>query len=243
MQGSIFANPEVGTGAPFVLQNPKMLKATVTPSFEVLAKQGAMVAYQGQVDFDYELQSLGQSMRSLMTGEGMRLMRCTGQGEVFFANQAQDVHVLDLEGDGLAIDGQHVLAFDSRLHWDIVRVQSAVGVAGAGKAQITISGTGPLAVTCSGHPLVLRVTPASYTFCDADAVIAWSTSLRVSTQSTITASSAMSVRADSGEGWQMQFQGDGWVVVQPAELAPPTRMVAGGLAGQDPRSWRGGFQS
>ena len=37
----------------------------------------------------------------------------------------------------------------------------------------------------------------------------------------------------------MQFQGDGWVVVQPAELAPPTAL-AGGWQSQDPRNFRGG---
>ncbi len=240
MQGDIFGNPEVPGDRPFVNQNSKMLKATVGPYAEVLAKSGAMVAYQGQIDFDYELQSLGQAQRLILTGERLSLMRCSGQGELFLADMARDIHILELEGDGIAVDGNNLLAMDSGLAWDVVRVQSAVGAPGVGKAQININGRGPVAILTSGHPLVLRVTPSSYTFCDADAVIAWSTALRVSSQAAVTTSSAMSLRADSGEGWQMQFQGDGWVVVQPAELAPPTQQVGGGWQSQDPRNFRGG---
>jgi uncharacterized protein (AIM24 family) len=199
-----------------------------------------MVAYQGQIDFDYELQSMGQQMRSMWTGEGLRLMRCSGQGEVFFAEMGRDVHIIELEGDGISVDGKNVLAFDSYLHWDIVRVASAVGVAGAGKAQVNFNGSGPVALMTSGHPLVLHVTPQSYTFCDADAVIAWSTQLRVTSQAAVTASSAISRRADSGEGWQLQFQGEGWVLVQPAELAPHAQIVGPGLQGQNPFNFRGG---
>jgi uncharacterized protein (AIM24 family) len=240
VQGDIFGNPEVPGDRPFVNQNSKMLKATIGPYGEVLAKQGAMVAYQGQIDFDYELQSLGQAQRLILTGERLSLMRCSGQGELFLAEAARDIHVLELEGDGICVDGSNLLAMDSGLHWDVVRVAGAVGVPGAGKAQININGRGPVAILTSGHPLVLRVTPGGYTFCDADAVIAWSTALRVSTQAAVTTSSAMSLRADSGEGWQMQFQGDGWVVVQPAELAPPTQLAGQGWQSQDPRNFRGG---
>jgi uncharacterized protein (AIM24 family) len=239
MQGDIFGFPEVPGDRPFVNQNSKMLKATIGPYAEVLAKQGAMVAYQGMIDFDYELQSLGQAQRLILTGERLALMRCSGQGELFLADLARDVHIVELEGDGICVDGNNVLALDSGLHWDVVRVAGAVGVPGAGKAQINIDGRGPVAILTSGHPLVLRVTPGSYTFCDADAVIAWSTALRVSTQAAVTASNAMSLRADSGEGWQMQFQGDGWVVVQPAELAAHTQL-AQGWQSQDPRNFRGG---
>ena len=240
MQGDIFGNPEVPGDRPFVNQNSKMLKCTVGDYQEVLARSGSMVAYQGQIDFDYELQSMGQAVRQILTGERLSLMRCSGQGELFLAERAQDIHVIELEGDGICVDGANLLAMDSGLHWDVVRVAGAVGIPGAGKAQINVNGRGPVAILTSGHPLVLKVTPGGYTFCDADAVIAWSTALRVSSQAAVTTSSAMSFRADSGEGWQMQFQGEGWVVVQPSELAPPTTLAGGGWQSQDPRNLRGG---
>ena len=98
MQGDIFGNPEVPGDRPFVNQNSKMLKCTVGDYAEVLARSGSMVAYQGQIDFDYELMSMGQAQRQILTGERLSLMRCSGQGDLFLAEKAQDIHIIELEG-------------------------------------------------------------------------------------------------------------------------------------------------
>ena len=100
-------------------------------------------------------------------------MKVSGSGTVFLANQAQDIHILDLTGDGLTVDGENVLAFERSLRWDIVRIHSQVQIAGAGAYNIELTGNGKVAVTTTGHPLVMRVTPQNYYFADADAVIAW----------------------------------------------------------------------
>lgn len=38
-------------------------------------------------------------------------MRCQGQGDVFLAERAYDVHLLNLNTAGLSISGKNVLAF------------------------------------------------------------------------------------------------------------------------------------
>ena len=74
-----------------------MLRVALGP--EVLAAQGAMVAYQGNIDFSYQgSRSLGGMIKKAATGEGGNLMRVSGQGEVFFARSAQNVFLLQLEG-------------------------------------------------------------------------------------------------------------------------------------------------
>ena len=90
MQSNLFdqRNLEVQTQTRFSLQNSQMLRVALGP--DVLAVKGAMVAYQGQIDFDYELQSLGQSQRLMLSGERLALMRCSGQGELFLADLARD---------------------------------------------------------------------------------------------------------------------------------------------------------
>jgi uncharacterized protein (AIM24 family) len=231
---TLLSNTEVQNAERFSLQNGKMLRAVLGQSSgmtEFFARKGAMVAYQGGVNFDAQYQGWGEHLTRRITGEGLNLMRVSGSGTVFLANQAQDVHVLDLTGDGLTVDGNNVLAFERSLRWDLVRIDSQVAVAGAGAYNIELTGNGKVAVTTNGHPLVMRVTPQNYYFADADAVIAWTSSLQVSMQAAVTSSSVWRPRGNTGESWQMQFTGDGLVVVQPAELMPPYSAIEGaGLA-------------
>ncbi|WP_279580092.1 AIM24 family protein [Fodinicola feengrottensis] len=149
-------------------------------------------------------------------------MKCHGSGTVYLANQAQDVHILNLTGDGFTVDGKNVLAFAPELDWDIVRIDTGgPQIAGAGGFNIEMTGTGQVAVTTTGAPLVMKVTSQNYYFADADAVIGWSSSLQVSMQAAVTTSSVWKPRGNTGESWQMQFAGEGYVVVQPCELLPP----------------------
>jgi uncharacterized protein (AIM24 family) len=228
-QNSLLANAEVQSNNKFTLQNGKMLKAVLgqqSGMTEFLARKGAMVAYQGAVNFDSQYQGWGAHIMRSITGEGLNLMKVSGSGTVFLANQASDIHVLDLTGDGLTVDGNNVLAFESGLRWDIVRIDSQVQVAGAGSYNVELTGRGQVAVTTNGAPLVMRVTPQNYYFADADAVIAWSSNLQVQMQAAVTSSSVWRPRGNTGEGWQMQFSGEGLVVVQPAELMPPYNALA-----------------
>ena len=91
-----------------------------------MARVGSMVAYQGQVQF----QALGSGglskfLKSKLTGEGVPLMKVSGHGDVFLAERADDIHLIDLEqGDALSINGANVLAFDSTLQYDIKMVRA-----------------------------------------------------------------------------------------------------------------------
>ena len=78
-----------------------------------------------------------------------------------------------------------------------------------------------MAVTTTGAPLVMRVDPSKYCFADADAVIGWSSNLAVQMNAQVTSSSVWRPRGNTGESWEMQFSGEGVVVVQPSELLPP----------------------
>jgi uncharacterized protein (AIM24 family) len=111
---------EATTPGGFGLQNSKMLKVSLSGG-SVMARQGAMVAYQGQVSFDYESSGgIGKMLKKAVTGEGVDLMRVSGNGDVFFADLAADVHVLELDGtDGFSVNGVSVLAFEPSLQWDI----------------------------------------------------------------------------------------------------------------------------
>ena len=110
-------------------QGGKMVK--VGMNGEVMARSGSMVAYQGDLKFEaLGSGGIGRAIRQHLTGEGVPLMKVSGRGDLFLANSAADVHIIDLDGtDGLTINGANVLAFDSTLRYDIGRVQGAAGYA------------------------------------------------------------------------------------------------------------------
>src|ERR671924_2010768 len=83
----------------FALQNSKLLKVRLD-AVTVQAKLGSMVAYQGDVKFEHAGSGgMSRMLKKAVTGEGTRLMKMTGTGEVFLADQAQDIHLIQLEND------------------------------------------------------------------------------------------------------------------------------------------------
>ncbi|MER5208952.1 AIM24 family protein [Streptomyces sp. NPDC002825] len=233
MQSPLFNHAEQQSQERYVIQNPQLLRVSLTGQDDVLARKGAMVAYQGLIDFDGEYQTPNQRRARARTGEGLDLMRCSGQGTVYFANLAQHVHVVEVEQDGLTVDSAYVLALDSTLHTEVIAVDSQYGVSGTGKYQLNISGRGKVALMTSGQPLMMQVTPEKYVSVDADAIVAWSTGLRVQMQAQTTNSSVMRRRGNTGEGWELSFLGQGFALVQPSEVMPPQNAAIGqGIAAQ-----------
>lgn len=233
MQSPLFTYGEQQTQERFAIQNPQLLRVALNGSDDVLARKGAMVAYQGMVDFDGEYQSSSQRRSRARTGEGLDLMRCSGQGTVFLANLAQHIHLVDVDREGMTVDSSYVLALDTQLNTEVLAVDSEYGISGSGKYQLNITGQGKVALMTSGQPLMLTVTPESYVNVDSDAIVAWSTGLRVQMQAPTTSTSVRTRRGSTGEGWELSFLGHGFVLVQPSEVMPPQNASIGsGLRGQ-----------
>jgi uncharacterized protein (AIM24 family) len=215
MQSDLFeqTNLENESQQRFALQNNQMLRVSLGP--DVLAVKGAMVAYQGRVEFIHEKAgSVGKLLKKMVTSEDMPLMRVSGQGEVFFASDAGYVYLLELGGDAISVNGRNLLAFDAALQWDINRVKGA-GMMAGGLFNTTIRGTGYVALLTDGEPVVLDVSQAP-TFADAQAAVAWSGGVTTSLKTDIKAFKSMTGRS-SGESFQLAFGGTGWVIVQPSE--------------------------
>ncbi len=217
MRSQFFGNLDQGQQLPghFALQNSKMLRVHLNG--DVLARQGSMVAFQGQMEFDYEGSGgIGKFMKKALTGEGVPLMRVKGQGLLFVANDADDIHLFYLENEGLTVNGKNILAYDSTLQSDIQRVQGA-GIAAGGLFNTTLRGTGWVAITTEGAPVVLNAAEAP-TFADANALVAWSVELQTGIKSSVTAGSLGG--RGSGEAFQVGFGGQGFAIVQPSEGYP-----------------------
>ncbi|WP_205699265.1 AIM24 family protein [Conexibacter sp. SYSU D00693] len=214
----------------FSLQNAQLLKVELR-DVTIQAKLGSMVAYQGDVSFEHAgMGGVGRFMKKALTGEGQRLMKVSGTGEVFLADTAQYVHLVHLEDDQLTVSGESLLAFDDGIDWDVERVKGASGVMGAGLFNTILKGTGWVALLTDGTPMVLDVASAP-TFADAQAVVAWSAGVQTSLKTEFKAKNL--IGRGSGETLQMAFSGAGWVLVQPSEGRPtvPTDGSGGGLGG------------
>ncbi|MGO4419226.1 AIM24 family protein, partial [Streptomyces sp. MCAF7] len=159
MQSPLFGLTETQTQDRYALQNPQLLRVSLSGHQDVLARKGTMVAYQGLIEFDGEYQTQGQQRARARTGEALDLMHCSGQGTVYLANLAQHVHVVDVDHEGLTVDSSYVLALDSTLHWESIAVDSQYGISGSGKYNLNISGQGKVALMTSGQPLMMQVTP------------------------------------------------------------------------------------
>lgn len=218
MRSNLFALTESQTepGA-FALQNPRMLKVDLSGTGGFFyALQGSMVAYQGEVDFAYEGSGgVSRFFKKAFTGEGMSLMKVSGSGEVFLADQGDEIGVIHLENESVTVNGKNVLAFESSLSWDIRKVEGASMLSG-GLFNTTFTGSGALAVTVFGTPVLLEVDRP--TFVDMQAAVLWSSTLKSDIRKTAT--SAALVGRGSGEAYQLALSGAGVVLVQASEGHP-----------------------
>ncbi|MBW1602994.1 TerD family protein [Streptomyces sp. JJ66] len=208
---------EAPVGQRWTAQNHQLVRADLgTGQQPVLARQGSMVLYQGEVDFGYKGAGLVGRVVGNATGQEMRLMRCTGRGQVFFADQSSYLHPIELQGDAICVSAQNVLAFDESLSYEVRRIEGH-GIPGGVMFTLRFQGTGTVVVTTRGTPVVLPVTPM--TFADAQAVVAWSAAAQVivSTQVRLR---RHAYPGHSGESVNLQFRGapGNFIVVQPYEV-------------------------
>lgn len=208
---------ETPTGQRWTQQNKKMVRVDLGVGGQpVLARQGSMVLYQGKVDFSYKGASFSGRIVGNATGQEMQLMRCTGQGQVFLAEDNTMVHPIELQGDGICVSAENVLAFDEGLQYEVRRIEGH-GIPGGALFTMQFTGTGTIVVKTHGTPVVLPVTPT--TFADCNAVVAWSSAAQVVVSSQVRMR-RNAYPGDTGESVNLQFRAapGSFVVVQPYEI-------------------------
>jgi uncharacterized protein (AIM24 family) len=214
MQTTLAQFNETQSQEAFAFQNSKLLKVQLD-QVTIQAKLGSMVAYQGDVTFEHAGSGgMARMLKKALSGEGTDLMKVTGTGEVFLADQAQDIHLIYLEDDFITVNGRNLLAFDAGIDWDIKRVEGASGMMGGGLFNLALRGTGWVAILSDGPPVLLNVASAP-TYADAQAAITWSSGVQTGIRTDFKMKNL--IGRSSGESVQMSFSGQGWVLVQPSE--------------------------
>ncbi|MEV0275356.1 TerD family protein [Streptomyces sp. NPDC050610] len=217
VQAALARYREAPNGARWTSQNDRLIRVDLSADGgPVLARQGSMVLYQGKVDFGYKGAGFAGRIVGNATGQEMQLMRCTGRGQVFLAENSAHLHPIELQGDAICVSADAVLAFDESLRHEVRRIEGH-GIPGGALFTMQFQGKGTVVVKTHGTPVVLPVTPT--TFADSNAVVAWSAAAQVIISSQVRLR-RHAYPGHSGETVNLQFRGapGNFIVVQPYEV-------------------------
>nr|WP_275411309.1 AIM24 family protein [Streptomyces sp. SID8014] len=201
------------------MQGSAMLVARLTGD-TVRAKNGSMVAYDGRMTFK-RLTGGGNGLRGMvtrrLTGEQMEVMEVRGEGTVWFADSARDVSLVQLSGETLHVEADNLLCTDGGLRTGTSFTGLGGAAQGNGLFTTTVEGAGQAAVMSAGPVVALRVSGAYPLTVDPGAYIAHQGGVRRSLQSGAGARTLFG--EGGGEAFQLRFEGEGVVYVQPSERA------------------------
>jgi uncharacterized protein (AIM24 family) len=200
----------------FEMESPRMLEVNLDGS--IMIKTGAMVAHVGDIKYKREGlldKGIGKLLKKAVTGEGMRLTKAEGSGRMYLADSGKKIQILYLDGDSLFVNGNDLLALENGIEWDIKMMRKMTAMMAGGLFNVKLEGTGMVAITSHYDPMTLIVTPDQPVITDPNATIAWSGSLTPNFKTDISLKTF--VGRGSGESIQMEFVGNGFVVIQPFE--------------------------
>lgn len=203
-------------GQKFQLENHRMLEINVTDP--VWTKLGSRVAHRGNLKFEREgmfEHGIGKMIKRSLSGETNTLTKVTGTGTVYLADYGKHITLINLQNESMHVNGNDLLAFESSIEWDVKIIRRIAGMLAGGLFSVQLSGTGTIALCSHGEPLTLRCTPDNPIYTDPNATIAWSQNLFPEIKVDMTMRTLLG--RGSGETIQMQFVGDGFVIVQPYE--------------------------
>ncbi|KQN28570.1 hypothetical protein ASE92_19610 [Pedobacter sp. Leaf41] len=201
----------------FELEKPAMLEVNLKNQ-KIMAKAGSMVAYIGNVDFKREgllSKGLGGLLKKAISGEGTSLMHAAGTGKLYLADEGKKVKIIKLQNESIFVNGNDVLALEDTIKNEIKMLKSVAGMMSGGLFQVKLSGRGYIAITTHGEPILLRVSANQPVYTDPNATVAWSENLSPNIKTNLTFGSF--IGRGSGESFQLEFFGEGWVLVQPYE--------------------------
>ncbi|WP_172372477.1 AIM24 family protein [Sporosarcina jiandibaonis] len=206
----------------FELETPRILEVNLNDL--VWAKTGSMISYAGKIKFERERMlehGLGKMFKKAFTGEGTSLMKATGNGRLYLADQGKKITIFDLNNESITVNGNDLLAFEPNIEWDINLMRKMAGVLSGGLFNVNLRGRGKIAITSHYEPLTLLVKPGEPVITDPNATVAWSGNLQPEFRTDISFRTLLG--RGSGESFQMEFSGEGFVIVQPFEegLATP----------------------
>lgn len=184
----------------------------------VKAKNGAMVAYEGEMTFK-KLTGGGEGLLGLVTrrvtGESMAVMEVRGRGTCYFADRATEINLVRLGGEKLYVEASNLLATETGLRTGTTFTGLRGASQGNGLFTTTVEGAGQAAIMSDGPAIVLRVSAGFPLTVDPGAYVAHTGELRQQLQAAVGWRTVLG--EGSGESFRIRFEGEGLVYVQPSE--------------------------
>lgn len=208
----------------FELESERLLELNLNGM--IWTKMGSMVSYRGNVKFTREgilEQGIGNLLKKSLSGEGARLTKVEGQGQVYLADSGKKITILNLENETLFVNGNDLLAFEPSVQYEIKMMRKVSAMLSGGLFNVRLQGTGMVAFTTHYEPLTLMVSPEYPVVTDPNATVAWSGGLEPNFKTDVSFKTFLG--RGSGESIQTEFRGQGFVVIQPYE---EVYMQAGG---------------
>lgn len=200
----------------FELESERLLELNLNGM--IWTKMGSMVSYRGQVKFTREgvlEQGIGNLLKKSISGEGARLTKAEGSGQVYLADSGKKITLLSLQNETLFVNGNDLLAFEPSVQYEIKMMKKVSAMLSGGLFNVKLQGTGMVAFTTHYEPLTLMVTPEMPVTTDPNATVAWSGSLEPNFKTDVSLKTFFG--RGSGESIQTEFRGQGFVVIQPYE--------------------------
>jgi uncharacterized protein (AIM24 family) len=202
---------------PFTLKNSRLLQVDLNGQ-SILARAGSMVAYDGQIKFDKAIignEGVFGALKRKATGEGMALMTTSGNGRVYFAQNAAEILIIPLQNEKMWVESSVLLAFDNSLKTNTVFAGLRGATSGQGLFTTTVEGTGNVAILSHGTAIELEVSPSYPLQVDPDAFLGYIG--QITQEFIFDVNWKTFVGQGSGESFQFRFTGQGRVFIQPSE--------------------------
>jgi uncharacterized protein (AIM24 family) len=145
----------------------------------------------------------------------MTVMEVTGHGTCWFADRATEVNLVRLQGETLHVEASNLLATEAGLRTGTTFTGLRGASQGNGLFTTTVAGHGQVAIMSDGPAVALRVSGKYPLTVDPGAYIAHRGDVRQSFQSGVTFRTFLG--EGGGEAFQIRFEGEGVVYVQPSE--------------------------
>lgn len=221
--------------------NGKVVKVDLGLTGPVVARQGAMLFYTGDVHFaphqipgagGMGMGGLAGMAGGMVRGEHERTMLAQGKGEVHYGFRGLAVHVVDLrEGGTVTADASRMLGYTASMQASIVSMQSQTsggggGLRGALRGAATgaltgngmfttqVQGQGAVVLVAHGEVMELQVGQEPVVV-DPQAFVGTIGNVQTKLASALSWRDA--VGRGSGEAMQLQCVGQGVVLVQASE--------------------------
>lgn len=205
--------------AQLIEKSKKIIQAQLAGD-SVKALTGSMVAYEGNIQFKSAGfgggQGLMAGLKQRATGEALSLMECSGHGIIYFAVNAQNVTVIDVNNEQLRVESRQLLVMAGNLQTNVTFAGMGGASSGQGLFTTVVQGQGQVALLSAGGPLIhLEVSPQYPLIVDPDAFVCAKGNLQQGFVTDVSWRSA--IGQGSGEAFSLRWEGQGLVSIQPAE--------------------------